>query len=98
LKLAAFQPLERDFAFVLDATVAADAVLKAARGADKALITDASVFDLYEGPNVGEGKKSLAVSITLQPTEKTLTDDEIEAVTKKVVDAVVKATGGTLRG
>ncbi|OAN48782.1 phenylalanine--tRNA ligase subunit beta [Magnetospirillum moscoviense] len=98
LKLAAFQPLERDFAFVLDAKASADSVLKAAKGADKALITDASVFDLYEGPNVGEGKKSLAVSITLQPTEKTLTDDEIEAVTKKVVDAVVKATGGTLRG
>lgn len=97
LKLSQFQPLERDFAFVLDAGVAADAVLRAARNADKALISDATIFDLYEGPNVGEGKKSLAVSITLQPTEKTLTDEEIEAVAKKVVDAVVKATGGTLR-
>ena len=97
LKLSPFQPLERDFAFVLDASVAADAVTRAARNADKALVSDAVVFDLYEGPNVGEGKKSIAVTVTLQPTEKTLTDEEIEAVAKKIVDAVVKATGGVLR-
>jgi len=97
LKLSPFQPLERDFAFVLDATVAADAVTRAARNADKALVSEAVVFDLYEGPNVGEGKKSIAVTVTLQPTEKTLTDEEIEAVAKKIVDAVVKATGGVLR-
>ena len=97
VKLSPFQPLERDFAFVLDAKVAADTVLRAAKNADKGLITDATLFDLYEGPNVGEGKKSVAVSVTLQPTDKTLTDEEIEAVAKKVVDAVVKATGGTLR-
>lgn len=98
VKLSQFQPLERDFAFVLDAKVAADAVARAARNADKALVTDVAVFDLYEGPNVGEGKKSIAISVTLQPTEKTLTDEEIEAVGKKIVDAVVKATGGVLRG
>lgn len=97
LKLSPFQPLERDFAFVLDSSVSADAVLRAARSADKALIVDATIFDLYEGPNVGEGKKSVAVSVTLQPVEKTPTDEEIEAVAKKVVDAVVKATNGTLR-
>ena len=97
LKLSPFQPLERDFAFVLDASVSSDAVTRAVKNADKALITEVAVFDLYEGPNVGEGKKSLAVSATLQPTEKTLTDDEIEAVSKKIVDAVVKATGGSLR-
>lgn len=97
LKLSPFQPLERDFAFVLDASVAADAVTRAARNADKALVSDVAVFDLYEGPNVGEGKKSIAVTVTLQPTEKTLTDEEIEAVAKKIVDAVVKATGGVLR-
>jgi phenylalanyl-tRNA synthetase beta chain len=97
LKLSPFQALERDFAFVLDATVAADQVVRAARNADKALVADAAVFDLYEGPNVGEGKKSIAVTVTLQPTEKTLTDEEIEAVAKKIVDAVVKATGGVLR-
>ncbi|MGE5545887.1 MAG: phenylalanine--tRNA ligase subunit beta [Solirubrobacterales bacterium] len=98
LKASPFQPLERDFAFVLDAGIPADAVVRAARNADKALISDVTVFDLYEGPNVGVGKKSLAISATLQPTEKTLTDEEIEAVAKKVVDAVVKATDGVLRG
>lgn len=97
LKLSPFQPLERDFAFVLDASVAADTVTRAAKNADKALVADVVVFDLYEGPNVGEGKKSIAVTVTLQPTEKTLTDEEIEAVAKKIVDAVVKATGGVLR-
>ncbi|MGE5504478.1 MAG: phenylalanine--tRNA ligase subunit beta [Actinomycetota bacterium] len=98
LKVPPFQPLERDFAFIVDSTVAADALLRAAKGADKALIVDAAVFDLYEGANLGEGKKSLAVTVTLQPVEKTLTDEEIEAVARKIVDAVVKATGGTLRG
>jgi len=97
LKLSPFQPLERDFAFVLDAKVAADQVVRAAKNADKVLVTDVAVFDLYEGPNVGEGKKSIAITATLQPTEKTLTDEEIEAVGKKIVDAVVKATGGVLR-
>jgi phenylalanyl-tRNA synthetase beta chain len=97
LKLSPFQPLERDFAFVLDASVAADTVTRAAKNADKALVADVTVFDLYEGPNVGEGKKSIAVTVTLQPTEKTLTDEEIEAVAKKIVDAVVKTTGGVLR-
>lgn len=98
VKLSAFQPLERDFAFVMDASVSADAVLRAAKAADKALITDVAVFDLYEGPNVGEGKKSLAISVTLQPFDKTLTDEEIEAVSKKIVEAVVKVSGGVLRG
>ena len=72
--------------------------MRAAKGADKALITDVAVFDLYEGPHVGEGKKSLALQVTLQPVEKTLTDAEIEALAAKVVEAVVKATGGALRG
>lgn len=98
VKLSAFQPLERDFAFVLDSNVSADTVLRAAKNADKTLISEVSAFDLYEGPNVGEGKKSLAVSVTLQPFDKTLTDDEIEAVGKKIVDAVVKVSGGVLRG
>lgn len=98
LRLSPFQPLERDFAFVLDAGIPADAVVRAARNADKALVADVAVFDLYEGPHVGEGKKSIAVSVTLQPVEKTLTDDEIEAVARRIVEAVVKATGGVLRG
>lgn len=98
LTLSAFQPLERDFAFVVDAKVTADVLVRAAKGADKALVAEVRVFDLFVGGNLGEGKKSLAVTVVLQPTEKTLTDAEIEAVAGKVVVAVTKATGGTLRG
>jgi phenylalanyl-tRNA synthetase beta chain len=97
LKASALQPIERDFAFILDTSVQTDAVVRAARGADKALITDVSVFDLFAGAGVGEGKKSLAIQVTLQPVERTLTDAEIEAVAQKIVAAVTKATGGTLR-
>ncbi len=88
----------RDFAFVLDNDVAADKVIRAAKGADKALITDVSVFDLFTGASIGEGKKSLAIEVTLQPRERTLTDEEIDAVAAKVVQQVSKATGGVLRG
>jgi len=98
LKASPFQAVERDFAFIVDAPVAADAVVRAAKSADKVLITEARIFDLYEGAGVGDGKKSLAVTVTLQPTERTLTDEDIEAVGAKVVAAVTKATGGVLRG
>ncbi len=97
-RLSPFQPLVRDFAFLVEAGVAAEALIKAAKSADKALIAKVELFDLYEGKGVGEGKKSLALAVTLQPTEKTLTDAEIEAVSAKIVAAVTKATGGTLRG
>jgi phenylalanyl-tRNA synthetase beta chain len=95
--LSPFQPVERDFAFVVDADVPADAVVRAALAADKALIVEAKVFDLFAGSALGPGKKSLAVSVTLQPAERTLTDAEIEAVAEKIVASVTKATGGTLR-
>ena len=98
LKASAFQPVERDFAFVVDVKISADSLARAAKGADKALISDVRIFDLYEGPGVGEGKKSIALAVTLQPSAKTLTEQDIEAVSKAVVDAVVKATGGQLRG
>ena len=98
LKASAFQPLERDFAFVVESSVSADALVRAAKAADKVLITEVKVFDLYEGPGIEAGKKSIALAVTLQPTAKTLTDPEIEAVSAQVVAAVVKATGGTLRG
>jgi phenylalanyl-tRNA synthetase beta chain len=94
---SALQAIERDFAFVVDAGVAAEAVLKAARNADKAMIAAVGLFDLYEGPHVGAGKKSLAVQVTLQPTERTLTDAEIEAISARIIEAVTKATGGQLR-
>src|SRR5690606_29325693 len=97
LAASPFQPVERDFAFVVDESVPAEKLIRAARGADKALVTEVGLFDVYDGPGVGEGKKSLAIGVTLQPTERTLTDQEIEAVCARIVAAVVKATGGTLR-
>jgi len=97
LELSDLQPLRRDFAFVVAESVSADQLLRAARGVDKKLIADVSLFDVFEGGSLGEGQKSLAIEVTLQPVEKTLTDEEIEAVSKRIVAAVEKATGGTLR-
>ncbi len=97
LNASPFQPVERDFAFVVDAKVPADKLIKAAKGADKALITEVKLFDVFSGGNLGAEQKSIAFSITLQPKDKTLTDQEIDATAAKVVAAVNKATGGTLR-
>jgi len=98
LKLSDLQPVERDFAFLVDRSVSAAVLLRAARNADKVLITAVDIFDLFEGKGVGEGKKSVAIRVTLQPTDRTLTDEDIEKVAGAVVAAVGKATGGTLRG
>ncbi|MBT3239134.1 MAG: phenylalanine--tRNA ligase subunit beta, partial [Rhodospirillaceae bacterium] len=97
VELPAFHPVGRDFAFVVDEAISASAVIAAAMSADKTLIRDVNVFDVFAGGNLGDGKKSLAVSVTLQPTDQTLTDAEIEAVSSNIVAAVEKATGGTLR-
>ena len=98
LKLSDLMPLERDFAFLVDRNVPAATLLRAARNADKALITGVDIFDLFEGAGVGEGKKSVAIRVTLQPTDRTLTDEDIDKVGASIVAAVGKATGGTLRG
>jgi phenylalanyl-tRNA synthetase beta chain len=98
LVLNGLQPVERDFAFVVDAQVAALDLVNAAAGADKALIEDVRVFDEFVGGSLGEGKKSLAISVRLQPAGATLTEKDIEAVAAKIVEKVAKATGGTLRG
>lgn len=98
LDLSAFQPVRRDFAFTVEAGVAAADLIRAARNADKKLVTDVSLFDVFEGGSLGEGRKSLAIEVTLQPVEKTLTDEDIEAVSKRIIAAVEKATGGVLRG
>ncbi|MCQ4162118.1 phenylalanine--tRNA ligase subunit beta [Roseomonas sp. GC11] len=95
--LPAFQPLKRDFAFLVDAGVAAESLLRAARGAERALIVDVALFDRYAGEKLPEGKVSLALEVTLQPREASLTDAEIEAVGARIVAAVTKATGATLR-
>jgi phenylalanyl-tRNA synthetase beta chain len=91
------QSVRRDFAFLLDRDVAAGDVLRAAASADRTLIAGVDVFDVFTGQGVPEGKKSLAIEVTLQPRDKTLTDAEIEAVAAKIVAAVQKATGGELR-
>ena len=90
----------RDFAFVVGEEVTAAALVEAVESAhkDAELIVDVDVFDLYTGEGMAEGEKSLAVAVTLQPREKTLTDEEIEAVGEKIAAAVTKATGGRLRG
>ena len=90
-------PLTRDFAFVVNEDVSAETVIRAVRGAEKKLITDVSLFDVYQGKGVPEGKKSLAVEVTLQPRDKTLTDEEIDAISTRIVAQTEKATGGTLR-
>jgi phenylalanyl-tRNA synthetase beta chain len=96
--LSPLQPVRRDFAFVIDATVPAETLIRAVRGAERALITDVTLFDHYEGEHVASGKISLALAVTLQPREQSLTDAEIEAVSNKIIAAVGKATGGVLRG
>jgi phenylalanyl-tRNA synthetase beta chain len=97
LAVSDLQPVRRDFAFVLASDALAGEVVRAAQSADKALISNVSVFDIFEGPGLGAGRKSLAIEVTLQPREKTLTDEEIAAVSAKVVAAVKKATGGEIR-
>ncbi len=98
LALSDFQPVTRDFAFIVDKAVAAGDMVKTAQGADRALIANVGVFDLYEGAGVEAGKKSVALAVTLQPTEKTLTEAEIEAVGSKIVAEIGKRYGATLRG
>ncbi|MGB0904565.1 MAG: phenylalanine--tRNA ligase subunit beta, partial [Mangrovicoccus sp.] len=102
LVLQDLQPVDRDFAFVVDERVEALTLVNAAAGADKALIAEVAVFDEFTGPKaaeqMGEGKKSIALTVRLQPTEKTLTEKDIEAVSAKIVAKVNKATGGELRG
>ncbi|MEI4196251.1 phenylalanine--tRNA ligase subunit beta [Roseovarius sp. E0-M6] len=98
LTLRDLQAVERDFAFVVDAEIEALTLVNAASGADKALIDEVRVFDEFIGGSLGEGKKSLAITVRMQPTEKTLTDADIEAASAKIVEKVTKATGGTLRG
>ena len=93
-----FQAVERDFAFVVETDVAALDLVNAASGADKALVEEVRVFDEFIGGSLGEGKKSIALTVRLQPTDKTLTEEEIEAVATKIVAKVTKATGGVLRG
>jgi phenylalanyl-tRNA synthetase beta chain len=98
LEAADLLPVRRDFAFVLDEAVPAGDVVRAAMAADRKLIAGVNVFDLFEGQALGSGKKSLALEVTLQPRERTLTDPEIEDVAQRIVVEVARATGGQIRG
>jgi phenylalanyl-tRNA synthetase beta chain len=97
LELSPFQPVERDFAFVVDRKVRATDIVRATQSADRNLIADITVFDVYEGKGIEPGKKSIAIAVTLQPKEKTMTDEELEAISAKIVAEVGKRTGGVLR-
>jgi phenylalanyl-tRNA synthetase beta chain len=97
LDLSSFQPVSRDFAFVVDRSVKAGDIVRAAQGVDKKLITGVTAFDVYEGKGIDDGKKSVAIAVTIQPREKTLTDQEIDAVAARIVAEVTKKTGGVLR-
>ena len=98
LELSTFQPVSRDFAFIVDRSVKSGDLVRAAQNVDKKLISGVTVFDVYEGKGIDDGKKSVAIAVTMQPREKTLTDVEIEAAAAKIVAEVTKKTGGTLRG
>ena len=98
LELSPFQPVTRDFAFVVDAKVRAGDLVRAAQNVDRKLIANVTLFDVYEGANIEAGKKSIAIAVTLQPREKTMTDQEIDAVAAKIVAEVSRRTGGVLRG
>jgi len=97
LELSPFQPVERDFAFVVERSVKAADLVRAAQSADRKLITGVSVFDVYEGKGIEPGKKSIAIAVTIQPRDKTMTDAEIESLAAKIVGEVGKRTGGALR-
>jgi phenylalanyl-tRNA synthetase beta chain len=97
LDLSPFQPVERDFAFVVDRAVKAADILRATQSVDRKLIANVTVFDVYEGKGIEPGKKSVAIAVTLQPRDKTMTDEEIEAIAGKIVAEVGKRTGGVLR-
>ena len=97
LELSAFQPVDKDFAFVVNKDVSAAVIMAAAKNADRQYITDVRIFDIYEGDNLPEGKKSVAISVTFQPMEQTFTDKDIENLMNKVINEVGKKTGGELR-
>ena len=97
LKLENLQPVSRDFAFVVARDIAVEKLIKAIKGADKNLIREVSVFDIYEGEHVAAGQKSVALSVTLQPSQQTLTEVELEAIASKITSAVTAATGAVLR-
>ncbi len=92
-----FMPVERDLAFIVGEPVSAGDILKAAESAERALVAKVGVFDVYRGQGLPEDTKSVAIHVTLQPRERTLTDAEIDAAMVKIVAEVSRKTGATLR-
>ena len=97
LQASQFQPVSRDFAFVVDENVEVDNMVRAAKAAERHLISSVEVFDVYQGKGVEDGKKSIAMNVILQPVKQTLTDAEIEGISQKIIDAVAGKTGAVLR-
>ena len=97
LKLSPFQPVERDFAFLVPDELPAETLLRAARGVDRKLVAEVRLFDVYTGTGLPAGRKSLAITVVLQPEDATLTEEQIDAFAQKLVAQVAKATGGELR-
>jgi phenylalanyl-tRNA synthetase beta chain len=97
LDLSPYQAVKRDFAFVVDKTVPAASLTRAAAAADRSLISGVTVFDVFEGAALGPDKKSIAIEVAIQPVEKTLTDEDFDALARRIVDNVAKQTGGVLR-
>jgi len=97
LKLSDFQAVERDFAFIVSEDVTAADIIKTIAQADKNLITDVSIFDVYTGKGVEAGKKSVAIRVTLQSYDRTLSEQDIAAVSQSIISAVNKDFGGQLR-
>ncbi len=97
LQLSAFQPVSRDFAFIVDEKLDTEKLVRAIKGADKALVTHVDIFDVYQGKGVEPGKKSVALGVIIQPVEKTLTDQEINALSAKIIEAATKQAGASLR-
>ncbi len=98
LTLSDLMPLSRDFAFIVDEEVTGATIIKAAKNANKSLITGVNIFDIYQGENIEKGKKSIAIEVIIQPKDKTLNDEEIEEISNAIIASVTKATGGILRG
>jgi phenylalanyl-tRNA synthetase beta chain len=98
LALSPFQPVQRDFAFLVDRAVRAGDIVRAAQSAERRLITGVTVFDVYEGAGIEPGKKSIAIAVTLQPRERTMTEAEIDAIAARIIDEVGRRTGAVLRG
>ena len=98
LNLSAFQPVSRDFAFIVDEQVEAQALVQSVRKAARDVVTDVQVFDIYQGSNIESGKKSVALTTTLQPKSATFTEDELKAISDTIISTVAKNNGGEIRG